>query len=280
MVCQTKYVLVPAAALTGSWIDLRLRLSRRGSTAGYLTSKFCRSEEDADFKVLKQHKIPGFKESIKVWEGTRPFAQGSGVRTWPAAFFLLSYLQEHVTDSGKTSKQFWQKRRVLELGCGCGLVALALASQGAGVTAVDSSENVLELCAASRKDLPSKAAGQTAFQLLDWRDAEACQKLVEDQGPFHFVVAADCVLAHEPVGPMWRAVGAEACPPESLLEATRLLGKGAEVVLVVTDRVGDVAKTAQALLRRHRELEILALPRDEVLEGPSHCTVFHFRWLD
>lgn len=279
MACQSRCLLLPVAVLTGSSIGWGLRRSKRGSTAGRLNFKLCRCEEDGDFKVLKQHRIPGSQESIQVWEGTRPFAQGTGVRTWPAAFFLLSYLQEHIKDSGEAPKLFWQKRRVLEVGCGCGLVALALASQGAEVTAVDSSENALALCAASRENLRPKAFGKACFQLLDWTDAGECQKLVRERGPFHFVVAADCVLANPPVGPMWRAMGAEACPPESLLEATRLLGKGAEVVLVVTDRVGDVAKTAQALLRRHQELEILALPRDEVLEGPSYCTVFHFRWL-
>merc|ERR1711879_1093637 len=77
-------------------------------------------------------------------------------------------------------------------------------------------------------------------------------------------------------------------PPGPLLDATRELGcGGAEVVLVVVDRAGDVAETARALLDRRRWLHMISTPREIAVvkddrrscdNGSDALTVFHFRW--
>ncbi|CAE8699312.1 unnamed protein product, partial [Polarella glacialis] len=112
------------------------------------------------------------------------------------------------------------------LGCGCGLVTLSLARWGCReVTGADDSPVALALAAASCAEA-KVSCEKVRWRRLDWRDLDACARLREELGPWDAVVSADCVLAAPPSGPMWRAAGAGACPPEPLLEATKVLARG------------------------------------------------------
>lgn len=247
--------------------------------------------------VCRVHQIPG-GPSLQLWEGGRVFADGAGVHIWPAAELLVKYLSyawddpdalpskdasvRHKTDSETTSKYQWKGRKVLELGCGCGFVALSLAIHGADVVAVDSNEKALRLAGANLADHLDKG-NQPVLRYLDWGDEAACEQLRKEFGPFNAIVAADCVLVDAGAGPMWRSLGMQPYPPEQLLEASRCLATcddqcDTEVVVLVVDRSGDVAATAQALVQRRQEIELVALPAGAALEGGGAATVFHFRW--
>src|SRR5205085_1421655 len=80
---------------------------------------------------------------------------------WPAAVPLAGWLLE----SGAVSPG----ERVLELGCGLGLVGLALAKAGARVTLTDGSPAALELV---RAELPLNAPfpHQPIVARLDWKE--------------------------------------------------------------------------------------------------------------
>lgn len=233
--------------------------------------------------------VPG-APALELWEGRFVFADGAGVRVWPATGCLAAYLQDLGPDSDRAGPSTscaaanWQGRRVLELGCGCGALAIVLAGWGCeSVLATDASPKALELAAANVER--HCQGNKVTIRRFDWCDVDACEALQKDFGPFHMVVAADAVLAAPPAGPMWHRGEAEGGPalasrPGPLLEATRRLSRGGgEVVLAVTDRCGDVRETARELLERRHWLELLSPPRELVPEGGKPVvTVFHFRW--
>lgn len=238
---------------------------------------------------------PGCVEPLELLEGRFVFADGAGVHIWPAGGALLEYLRGVGTNSdaasaseatareGAGSEASWRGKRVLELGCGCGFVSAALARWGCEVLATDVHDKALELASANAELCAREGAG-FRVRRLDFSDPAACARLREDLGPFACVVACDCVLATPPSGPMWRSgaasAAAVAAPPEALLDATRVLvPAGAEVVLAVVDRGGDVQATARALLDRRHWLQLVSLPVAlPATEGGTAVTVFHFRW--
>eukprot|EP00747_Dinoflagellata_sp_TGD_P081831 gnl/TRDRNA2_/TRDRNA2_161463_c0_seq1.p1 gnl/TRDRNA2_/TRDRNA2_161463_c0~~gnl/TRDRNA2_/TRDRNA2_161463_c0_seq1.p1 ORF type:complete len:209 (-),score=26.17 gnl/TRDRNA2_/TRDRNA2_161463_c0_seq1:32-658(-) len=172
----------------------------------------------------------------------------------------------------------WRNWKVLELGCGCGLAAVYLGYWGATVVATDTSSVALELAEENARYHLARS-NRPYFVRLDWTDLDACARLRDKFGPFHAIVASDCVLASSRTGPQWGAQGISALPPGPLLDATRVFGcDGAEVIIVVADRVGEVAQTAEALIERRRNLEILSMPQDVIADGGGKVTVFHFRW--
>jgi predicted nicotinamide N-methyase len=73
-------------------------------------------------------------------------------------------------------------RRLLELGCGLGLPAIAAARHGFKVTASDYEEDALE---GVRYNAARNAAAALAVRLIDWRQPP------DDLGRFELVVAAD-----------------------------------------------------------------------------------------
>ena len=94
---------------------------------------------------------------------------------WPAGAVLA-----HALASDCAS---WKDQVVLELGCGVGAVALALARCGARVVATDISEAALALTAENTN-------GTVATRLLDWDDDGALAAAVAEHGPFFAVVGA------------------------------------------------------------------------------------------
>jgi len=74
-------------------------------------------------------------------------------------------------------------RRVLDAGCGTGMVTEIMAARGAQVTAVDISPQLVEI---ARKRLPAHLAGQVTFHAGDMLDAEL--------GTFDHVLAMDSLI--------------------------------------------------------------------------------------
>lgn len=246
----------------------------------------CDSGDDigtVEGRFVREYKLPT-GERLKFVEGLFLFAEGSGVRVWPASMLLLLHLARigadgEADETKSLGPNVWRGRRILELGCGCGLASVGLALWGSEVVAADESAAALSL-AAVNAELHLGKEHRLQLCRLDWSDLDSCVQLRQQFGPFDAVVAADCVLAQPPSGVMWRRAGVGACPPEPLIEATRVLtaDRGGHVVLVVTDREGDIRETARALFERRKEIELLAFPKEESLEDGSSAAVFHFRW--
>eukprot|EP00928_Gymnodinium_smaydae_P058832 TRINITY_DN4203_c1_g1_i1.p1 TRINITY_DN4203_c1_g1~~TRINITY_DN4203_c1_g1_i1.p1 ORF type:complete len:196 (-),score=29.92 TRINITY_DN4203_c1_g1_i1:65-652(-) len=170
----------------------------------------------------------------------------------------------------------------------------ALLRWGSCVVAVDASPKALDLAStnAARWSGRIGRAPQPSLDLrcVDWGDLGACEQLWRELGPFDAVVVSDGVLCAPPAGAMWHhatdAAQSMVSPPAPLLEATRVLARGgAEVIITVSERAGDVQATARALLDCRRWLELIGPPRELPIESGQTpvtrsppLTVFHFRW--
>ena len=90
---------------------------------------------------------------------------------------------------------FWVGKRVIELGCGTGIVSVALKMAGAAeVLATDYAPELLELTATNAAE--NGVNVQTAE--MDWR----CPQLASLEGPFDVVVAADVIYAESAFAPL------------------------------------------------------------------------------
>ena len=101
---------------------------------------------------------------------------------WPSARVLADVLVRHQGDG----------RRALELGCGCGLVACALAAAGYRVTATDYYPDALSF---TYSNVQRNTGREIETRLVDWRALPA------DLGTFDVVVGAD-VLYERAYGPL------------------------------------------------------------------------------
>ncbi len=123
---------------------------------------------------------------------------------WPAGAVLA-----HALASDCAS---WQGKVILELGCGVGAAALALARCGASVVATDISEAALALAAENTNGTvatdvsgatPALAAknanGTVVTRLLDWDDDAALREVLAE-GPFFAVVGAALKFEAWPAG--------------------------------------------------------------------------------
>lgn len=96
---------------------------------------------------------------------------------WPSARVLAEHVVRHRGNG----------RRALELGCGSGLVACALAAAGYDVTATDYYPEALEF---TRVNVGRNTARRIATRMVDWRD------MPRDLGRFDVVVASDVLYEH------------------------------------------------------------------------------------
>ena len=113
---------------------------------------------------------------------------------WPAGAVLA-----HALASDCAS---WKDRVVLELGCGVGAAALALARCGANVVATDISEAALALTAENTNG----TNGTVVTRLLDWDDDDALREVLAE-GPFFAVVGAALKFEAWPVGRLDAVLG-------------------------------------------------------------------------
>jgi predicted nicotinamide N-methyase len=91
---------------------------------------------------------------------------------WPSSFVLARHL----------AVQEGRGRRLLELGCGVGLVAVAAARAGFRVTATDYYEDALEFASVN---VARNGSSAPVVRMIDWRALPA------DLGTFDIVVASD-----------------------------------------------------------------------------------------
>jgi predicted nicotinamide N-methyase len=96
---------------------------------------------------------------------------------WPSSRVLADHAVRHKGNG----------RRALELGCGSGLVACALAAAGYAVTATDYYPDALEF---THNNVWRNTGRRIATRMVDWRD------MPRDLGRFSVVVASDVLYEH------------------------------------------------------------------------------------
>ena len=161
---------------------------------------------------------------------------------WPAGVALADAV----------SVRAWRGARVLELGCGLGLPAIAAALGGARVLATDWAPDSLEITRVNAER--NGAIVETA--LCDWRDPPAA---LMRRGPWDLVLGADLIYEHrnlEPLLALLPRLAAEAwiADPGRAHEQEFLDRARAGGWTVHTRRAGQRPSVALHRLIREREL--------------------------
>ena len=144
--------------------------------------------------------LPGAAKTLEIAET----AASTGTKVWDCAV-ALARMFEYNTNKTASPLAIRASERVLELGGGSGLLALALAALGADVTTTDAAPVVPHL----RKTIDANAGSvprTPTVAALDWRDADHTT-----MGAFPVVVASDvlvCVQWAEDVARVLAAVAA------------------------------------------------------------------------
>ena len=132
-------------------------------------------------------------DELRIWEDPRgTLAGGNGATCWDSALAFAEAVCGGGDDS-LASTTDWRGLRVLELGSGCGLVALALACRGANVVATERAIALplLEKNVAANAALVERRGGSVAGIALDWT---APDPQVLNRG-YDAVVGADLCFA-------------------------------------------------------------------------------------
>eukprot|EP01052_Picozoa_sp_SAG31_P027356 SAG31_NODE_2555_length_5496_cov_13.099314_5_plen_349_part_00 len=146
--------------------------------------------------LIQRHQLP---EMVSEWD-----AGGSltGAAVWDAAIVLASYLPALGRTAGGSSTSssaaghshadpdttgdeclHLSGVRVLEVGCGAGLLAVAAARLGAQVTATDLDERVLQLC--TENAVANAVGSRVATARLAWGDTVAVERLLSSTAKAH-----------------------------------------------------------------------------------------------
>ncbi len=102
---------------------------------------------------------------------------------WPAAVALAHYMTQRLSLAG---------RRVLELGCGLGLIGIVAALQGARVLSTDYEAAAL---AFARHTARRNGCQQARFQLMDWRYPTLRRR-------YDYILASDVIYEARNFGPL------------------------------------------------------------------------------
>ena len=134
-------------------------------------------------------------DELRIWEDPRgTLAGGNGATCWDSALaFATAVSSSGDDDDSVAATTDWRGLRVLELGSGCGLVALALACRGANVIATERAIALplLATNVAANAALIERRGGSVAVVALDWTTPDAD---VLNRG-YDAVVGADLCFA-------------------------------------------------------------------------------------
>ena len=136
---------------------------------------------------------------------------------WPSSVALAQHVTQHLDLAG---------RRILELGCGLGLVGVVAALQGARVLCTDYEPDAL---AFARHNAHRNACRQMRFRLVDWRRPALRRR-------YDYILASDVIYEARNFGPL-----------VALLQ--RYLARGGAAVFAEPGRVNAIPFFA--LLRKY-----------------------------
>ena len=204
--------------------------------------------------IIERDQLSGTDEYYYGW---------TGARVWEASLIFAQ-----IADA--RGRLFWQDRRVVELGCGCGLGGIAVAALGADVVLTDivtqqAQRNVTQTFR-SHTEAPS-------VRRLRWGDSGADLSLVADGGSFDAVIATD-VLYNEASWP-------------ALLSTISALSRPGTEVMVVSVRRGaghseffELAQQQHNMMVEERSAELMPVLasdtwRRQLGGAQAHDLLFH-----
>lgn len=167
---------------------------------------------------------------------------------WPSAVALADYAAHHLDVAG---------RRVLELGCGLGLVGVMAALQGARVLCTDYEAEAL---AFARHNARRNACQHMRFRLVDWRRPSLRRR-------YEYILASDVIYEARNFGPLvallqrflargGRAVFAEPGRPNAIPFFTLLRQRGFTYEKTLYPTVWDGNHQIAIYLIRHRRSRV------------------------
>jgi len=183
---------------------------------------------------------------------------GTGGVLWEAAIVLADYV-------GRNQDAFaWQGKKVLELGAGTGLVAIALALEGAQVCATDGNE-VVNRGAKINIEHVGPTKGNATVELFDWNSPEDLAR-IKAMGPWDAIVGSDLVY---PGNAGRRCVPSNDARPPADETLLGLLGElatpGTLVVLALKDRTGEVERFAELLSEKTQTWQVERAPTEAIM---------------
>eukprot|EP00931_Biecheleriopsis_adriatica_P089776 TRINITY_DN63858_c0_g1_i1.p1 TRINITY_DN63858_c0_g1~~TRINITY_DN63858_c0_g1_i1.p1 ORF type:complete len:437 (-),score=91.99 TRINITY_DN63858_c0_g1_i1:86-1396(-) len=198
---------------------------------------------------------------------------GTGGVVWEAAIVLADYV-------GRNAEAFsWKGKRVLELGAGTGLVAIALALEGADVCATDGNPRVLEGLNAN-VDGVRPFSGAVRTDVFDW-NSEADLRKIQAQGPWDAIVGSDLVY---PGNAGRRCVDSNEGKPPADATLLKLLAEIASstttVILALKDRTGELERFSAEASKPGRDWSIWRAPAEQIMpefRSVSQVAVLHLR---
>ena len=139
------------------------------------TASVTPSTRPTESPALWLRTFPLDDDELRIWEDPRgTLAGGNGATCWDSALAFAEAVCSRGDDSLAATTD-WRGLRVLELGSGCGLVALALACRGANVVATERAIALplLEKNVTANAALVERRGGSVACAALDWTTPDA-----------------------------------------------------------------------------------------------------------
>lgn len=211
--------------------------------------------------------------------------RSTGLVLWECATLLADYLcyarwlnsspssaqwwQTHLP-AAVVPARFWQGKRVLELGGGCGMVASALACLGAEVLCTDGDVSALATARRNAEEARRKYPkewGSATFLSLSFGDAQRARQLVKERGPFDFIVGSDLLYGDKaPAQPLVDTLAALTSEPGCA---------NAQVIIAVKNRCADEIQGFMRIAKARGMWNISTADPDDLLEGFDGCSEFY-----
>jgi protein N-lysine methyltransferase METTL21D len=197
--------------------------------------------------------------------------QDSGVENscggivWESAFCLTKYLER----ADAFARWGRRKKKLLELGCGCGLIGLVAARAGAVTVMTDVKEVAFGACSRNvERNVAAKAFGEHAppkVLQLDWEREDELNEVIA-LGPYDVVLGTDVVFSVKLVGPLLTCV-----------ERTLKKSSSSVCYVCIQRRSPDAH---EEFLKQTKEMFNVRVVRELDFMEDDECELFELTWLE